>query len=691
MMALTDWPVALAATRFAGALAALGFALLIIDALVRRERPVAAAYLAALTGTLLWLVAEIGAGWSSPPALLAESARNLGWLWFMASIAGERGDRGRLSAVGWIYVCLSGLTMVSGVIGWWLPESPEAAQLLAPLRMLFAIGALVLLHNLYDAARPEERRQLSLPVAALTAMWAYDLNLYAIAYLSREPAGLMEMVRPAAALVLFALFGLAALRPAGQGVRLSRPVAFRSLALVGIAGWLLLLALVAALASATGSRFGFGAQVAVLLTGVLAGLAMLVSSRLRASLRVWISKHFFEHRYDYRSEWLRFTSTLNRPEARREPLDVRIVKAIADVVESGGGALVTEDDADVAFGALWPDGAMSLPDEARMSALFEWAEQSQRIIQFDELRAGRGLPGEAAVVPQWLLEDQRLWAAVPLIHHDRLVGIVLLLRPAVDRALDWEDFDLLKVCGQQAASYLAEARGSEALLESRRFEEFHRRFAFVMHDVKNLASQLGLLARNIERHGDNPAFREDMIATVRLSADRLGSLIARLSEQDRVRLGEVGPVDAVALARRLADQRGALHPVAVAGDAQLWVEADADLLERLLGHLIQNAIDASATGAPVTIRLRGDGGSGHIDVEDRGAGMSSEFIRNSLFRPFVSTKDGGFGIGAFQARQFAEAMGGQLTVSSREGEGSTFRLTLERADHLSRDAQTEAA
>lgn len=664
-----------------GMLAAAGFAALLIDSIWRRHPARPASYMAALAATLLWLVAEVSIGWRHPATGVAEAVRNLGWLWFMASVAGQREAGERLSAVGWIYVGLFALNLLTGLVGWFGAQAAGNLTVLAtalpPVKMLFVAGALVLLHNLYDSARGDERRGLTLPIAAMGAMWAYDLNLYAIAYLSREPAALMEEVRPAAAQVLALLLAMAALRPGQQAVRLSRPVAFRSLALAGVAAWLLLLAGTASVAGMLGSDFGSRAQVAVLLLGVLALALMTASAKVRATMRVWIAKHFFEHRYDYRAEWLRFTATLTRAHDQAASLESRIVQAIGDIVEaSGGGLLADGDDGRLTLAAGLPGSFDRLPLDSDAAALGLWMGEHGRIIQFDEIRHGRAPAGEAAAVPDWLLAEPMLWAAVPLVHEESVRGIVLLRRPMVDRALDWEDFDLLRVAGRQAASYLAEARGSEALLESRRFEEFHRRFAFVMHDVKNLASQLALLARNVERHGEKPAFREDMAATVKLAAERLQSLTARLAEQDRVRVQHVAPVDLPAIATRVVAAKAVGHPVQLLGTHRMAVRGDEDLIERLLGHLVQNAIDASPAATPVLVEVALSGGMGQVHISDQGSGMSAEFIRTSLFRPFVSTKDGGFGIGAYQARQFAEAMGGTLSVTSREGEGSCFTLSL---------------
>src|SRR5690606_19382205 len=110
----------------------------------------------------------------------------------------------------------------------------------------------------------------------------------------------------------------------------------------------------------------------------------------------------------------------------------------------------------------------------------------------------------------------------------RLLGVVVLARPAFARTLDWEDFDLLRVIGRQLASYLAEQASQDALGEAQRFDEFNRRIAFVMHDIKNLASQLSLLARNAEKHAEKPEFRADMLLTLKKSSEKLNALLARL-------------------------------------------------------------------------------------------------------------------------------------------------------------------
>jgi putative PEP-CTERM system histidine kinase len=216
-----------------------------------------------------------------------------------------------------------------------------------------------------------------------------------------------------------------------------------------------------------------------------------------------------------------------------------------------------------------------------------------------------------------------------------------------------------------------------ALAEAGRFDDFHRRIAFVMHDIKNLASQLSLLARNAELHAENPAFHADMLVTLRNSADKLNNLLTRLSRYVGGGGAErLDKVDAAAVARQVSAQFREQYPVLVAECQECVVSAHRESLEQVLVHLVQNGIDASEGDVPVILSVTTDGLHASIEIVDSGCGMSPEFVRNRLFKPFVSSKQGGFGIGAFEARELVRAMRGRLEVDSREGLGSRFTVRL---------------
>ncbi|MFM2301890.1 MAG: system histidine kinase PrsK [Pseudomonadota bacterium] len=408
--------------------------------------------------------------------------------------------------------------------------------------------------------------------------------------------------------------------------------------------------------------------------------AVLVPSRrLRGWIKAMLAKHLLRHRYDYRSEWLRFTRTIAHSGAdqARLPLEERIIRAMADITGSPAGALLALGDrGQLELAARWHWPSLDVPAQALSALAVRVLEASGHIADLDELRAGRAAMAPGFAVPPWLIDDQRAWALVPLLHFERLVGLVVLARPAQNRALDREDFDLLRVVGQQLASYLAEHASQEALVEATRFDDFNRRIAFVIHDLKNLACQLSLLAQNADQHAEKPEFISDMMVTLRHSSQKLTAMLARLSRYGGTTIEALAAVRADDVAAKVVAQFEGLHPVILIEAEACAVYAAQESLEQVLAHLVQNAVDATDSELPVFVRVRPDGLSGVIEVLDSGIGMSPEFIRNRLFRPFDSTKPGGFGIGAYEARELVRAMNGRLDVESREGLGSRFTIRL---------------
>jgi len=442
------------------------------------------------------------------------------------------------------------------------------------------------------------------------------------------------------------------------------------------------MAILATALRGTGVDWSSALMIGALALMTVGAMVLIPSGRARAWVKLKLVKHLFEHRYDYRTEWLRFTETLGLAGPEAPPLTERIVRAFADIVDAPGGLLLVSDGGrglSVAAVSDWPGSGPRADAFNDAGEFWSALETSGRAIEFAGLRGGWASAEEKALeVPPWLLSEERAWAAIPLLHHQRLVGVVILAAPDFHRQLDWEDFDLLRTAGTQAASSLAEALGQEALSQAQRFEEFNRRFAFILHDIKNLVSQLSLLARNAERHADNPEFRADMVATLKSSVGKMNELLARLAPQgsgrvQRVEAQPLRPILNAVIAGKRRDRE-----VSLLGDAGAVARVDTNALEQALGHLLQNALDASS-GQPVTVRVRQEGDQISIAIADKGVGMDGDFVRNRLFQPFASTKPGGFGIGAFEARSLITAMGGRISVDSRLGGGTTFTILLPAA------------
>ena len=657
------------------------------------DRPGRDAALLVLGMSALWGVVTAAMGADSGASALAETIRNLAWLAFLHNLMG--GGRNQAGIVGGrpVLAVLACVELLHPVLRFTVASLPPshalqgaAFELTVFFRLMVTVGGLVLVHIVYELASRRGRSALRWNAAALGAVWLCDLNFYMVAWLGDGQPGALEALRGIVLVPVAVMLAIARTRGAELRIRPSRAMAFQSLSLLVIGGYLVIMVAAAQSLAWLGDTTPPLAQVGFVFTSAVLALIVLPSGRVRGWMKVVVAKHLFQHRYDYRAEWLRFTHTIGRGPSRAEgggaTLEERTIQALGDITDCTAGLLLVPGErGELMLAARWQWRTLEVPAEAMTSEARQFFERDGYIVDCDAMRRGVVLRGEDAFVPAWLLDEPRAWALVPLLHFERLVGVVVLSRPAHPRELDWEDFDLLRVVGRQLASYLAEHAGQEALLDASRFDEFNRRIAFVMHDVKNLASQLTLLCRNAERHGENPAFRADMQITVRNAADKLNGLIAKLSRYSANPLERLEEVDPTEVVRTIATRQGQAHPINVMGmSARLKVIGNRETLEQVLVHLVQNAIDASPDGAPVTLGVRSEGLHAAIEVVDSGTGMSPDFVRNRLFKPFVSTKPGGFGIGAFEARELVRAMQGRLDVESREGLGSRFVIRLPLAE-----------
>jgi putative PEP-CTERM system histidine kinase len=642
----------------------------------------------ALAVTAMWSISIVAYGLESLVARFLFSGASLAWLWLLYRLFAQDGRHATLAPIRPVvaalaFVELLWIAVLVAVAGLEKPAATAALLHVAiGFRLLFCAGALVLVHNLYVGASSPNRASLRWPAAALALLWAYDLNYDTFAYLAGGVPVALDALRGCVPLAMAALLALGAMaKDRQQAFRPSRSFAFQSFSLLLIGAYFLVMVVAFEGLSAIGGDFVRLAQIAFLAIASALALIVLPSRRLRGWLRVTTAKHLFQHRYDYREEWLRFTRTMGRAGPGAPPLPERVVQALADVTDSPGGLLLTPaEEGGLTLEARWQWPAPQVPAQALDDVAAKFFAEAEFIIDLDQWRGGKtgGVPEGA--VPAWIADEPDAWAIVPLLHYERLLGVAVLARPAHARTLDWEDFDLLRVIGRQLASYLAEHASQEALGEAQRFDEFNRRIAFVMHDIKNLASQLALLARNAEKHADKAEFRADMLVTLRNSSDKLNALLARLGRYGAQGDEATHAVSLAPLLRQVAERYRTQHDVTLIEAVECSVQAQPEALEQALIHLVQNAVEASGEGQPVLLQSRREANEVVIEVTDSGPGMPPEFVRSRLFKPFHSSKPGGFGIGAFEARELIRAMGGRLEVESHEGLGSRFAVRLPLAE-----------
>jgi len=674
-------------------LACIGYGALAGVLLSRRDQNAASLWMvAACIITAVWAAAVVLAARYGDAYVAAisplETLRSAAWIAFLAALLMPSWRLDKQVSSSFVIAVALGVAVAGQLVmelvddleisGESLSSEPLFAYLFVMSRLAAATGGVVLVHNLYVNAAPSARWSIQLLCIGLVGLFGYDLNMYTLNLLSDQLDADLFNVRGAVDALLVPVIALSVQRNRQWRLQLSRKAAFHTFSLTAVGGYLVLMSLAAYGLKLAGGDWGTFFQISFLFGAIVLAAVVLFSGRFRASARVWINKHFFAYKYDYREEWLRVIATVSRTGAGYGDLSERVVQAVCSIVDSPGGALYARAD----DGAFEPAGrwnfraAPTAPVEAN-GDLARFLEGRGRIVDLDELRAGKGDYGGLAL-PAFAVGDPRGWLIVPLLHLERLAGFVVIERSLAKRELNWEDFDLLRTVGRQAASYIAEASSQAALLEAMKFDEFNRRFAFIMHDIKNLVSQLGLVARNAERHADNPEFRADMVATLQNATAKMNDMLARLAQHNTAKADDAKPVD---LCRVVAEVVGAKRnsrpaPKLLPGPVGLHVLADEQRLEQVFAHLIQNAIDASTENGVVAVAVAHAEGEALVEVRDEGCGMSAAFVRSELFKPFHSTKVGGFGIGAYEAREIVRGMGGRLDVTSREGEGTVFTVAL---------------
>ena len=286
-----------------------------------------------------------------------------------------------------------------------------------------------------------------------------------------------------------------------------------------------------------------------------------------------------------------------------------ITQAIADLAKSPAGVLWGLGNGDrLSVLTHW-----EMPDpgaQIDLGDLPAWLQQTQWIIDLQEWRRAPDMYNNL-VMPRSLTDIPKAWLIIPLLFGERLQGILLLKESELVHELNWEDRDLLKVAGRQAASHLAQFQADQALLESRQFDAFNRLSAYVIHDLKNILAQLSLMVSNAEKHKDNPAFIDDMVDTVNNSVQRMTKLMAQLrsetgepgaAEQSEVELGE--------LLREVVAESGVREPTPTLEliDGPFYTHCDRERLHAVFGHLIHNAQDATGKYGEVVVRLLGQPG-----------------------------------------------------------------------------------
>ena len=553
-------------------------------------------------------------------------------------------------------------------------------------RVALAVVGLLATENFFRNTDAEARWRIIFFCIALAGMFAYTIFLYADALLFRRVSALLWAGRGVVVACAAPFFAVAAARNRDWAINIhvSRDAVFHTATLLGSGVFLLALAATGEAFRAIGPGWGDLAEMLLAIGGVTVLGVVLSSGSARSRLRRIVADNFYSTRYDYRREWLKCIEVLS---GGRKPdsVQTRVIRAVAEVVDSPRGMLWVRELESAAFGwaGSWNQPATGRvePADSPFAGLFR---EGDWIVEFgDDL-------GAEWPAPEWLGEVKDPWLAVPLPHNGRVIGFVVLSRPRAPLKLDNEVFDLLRIVARQSAIHLAEQRNAKALAETKQLGDFAKRFAFVAHDVKNVGGQLAMVLHNARSHSDDPQFHQDVLLTVQAAHDRIRKLLGGLtSTASPTPPGVIFPVELLTeIVEEISRSRGNGTITLQLDGRNAPVSMDKNDFYSVIKHLCDNAIEASAGG--VQLRVRHQAMRVAIEVADCGQGMSAEFIRDQLFQPFGSTKRQGMGIGAYQARELVRAAGGDLLVASKPGMGTTIRIFLPNLGALDENGEIKA-
>lgn len=642
-------------------------------------------FLGALGATALWAAASFASQsfssfWIQALTVALDLSRYGLWFLFLLTILGpdaQEKEPGPSKGLGRVALaCLAGATGLEALGALGIQVSGLATAALTT-HLALPLCGLVMVEQVFRSLRDDSRWSAKPACLGLACVFVFDIYLYAEGLMfgtfDRDALNVRGLVHTLAVPFLFV-----ATRRGGNWMarlQVSRTAAFYSATLVLGGGYLLLMAAVGYSVRFFGGEWGRALQISLLVASVAFLGTLVFSGALRSWLRVFVGKHFYRYRYDYREEWLRFTSMLS---AQRSPQEMGelIVRGLAKMVECPAGGLWTRSGAEEPFkhAAAW--NMTSVADsEPFDSSLCKFLQGEGWVIDLDEYRsAPRRYEGLA--LPNWLLAVRNGWLVVPLLSGNELLGFVVLMRPVTDIKLNWEVLDLLKTAGRQAAGYLAQMQATEALLDARKFEAFNRMSAFVVHDLKNIVAQLSLMLKNAERLHDNREFQQDMLLTVESSLEKMRRLMLQLREGATPPGGSRGVEISSVLNRLTLLAKAHGRTLEVEEVERLSTRGHDDRLERVLGHLVQNAFDATPTNGRVWIKAQRFSGQVQVEIGDTGAGMAEDFVRTRLFRPFNTTKHNGMGIGTYESSQYIRELGGSISVASEPGRGTLITVLL---------------
>jgi putative PEP-CTERM system histidine kinase len=543
--------------------------------------------------------------------------------------------------------------------------------------MFYCILSLVNLEATFSSALDHDRWKIKFESVGMIGILAVLIFYYSQGLLYRTINMNLVPVRSGIVTIGALLVGYSKLFR-GNDVRIvvSRLVLYRSLTLVATGCYLLFLGLIGEGMRYLGVNVSRDLSIFVAFTSGILLLIVVMSGQLRRKFKVLISKHFFRHKHDYRTEWLRFTERLALCKSRVETHDA-ILTTFRQTFGLQGASLYLFDRSSKTFSL---EATQNLPgrtlDLAGTLPIISYFTEKDRV--FSSFNNEYVPTREEAE----FIEKSGARQIVPLMENNDIEGLIVLGAQLVKERFTYEDYNLMKTFARQAVLSLLNMRLSEELAETREIAAVAKISSFVVHDLKNLVSTLSLLLSNAEQYMGDPGFQEDMIETMRNTLGKMQGLMQRLRGMPKKLEMKREQTDIAFLVREIVEDVRRTKPRTEILHRGCSVDAAVDVeeMKKVVLNLLLNALDASGDTGTVSVTTGRNGRSLYVKVEDGGCGMTQEFMNDDLFKPFRSTKKRGLGIGLYQCKQIVEAHHGSIGVESASGKGAIFTVSLPLAD-----------
>ena len=552
----------------------------------------------------------------------------------------------------------------------------DNTKALFSLFLLLNLWLLVLLEQIYRNANAKIKWAIWSIVIALGMITVFDFVLFAQAALVNQLDFSYWYARGfiAALGMPFILISTRRIKDWSVDVFVSRDVVFYSSMLLIAGGYLLLLSIAGYIINYFGGAWGNVISIAFVILGGAVLAALLITERLRKEVKVFITKHFFANKYDYRVEWLKLIEQLEI--GKNDNCYHTATQVICSCLTIQQGALIRNDSRGFFQIMYQRNFKLQQTDLLFLGDVGKFCQQHGWIIDVREFIKDKSSYPEL-VLDISNCERKKVDIIVPIFMNKTVYGFFLLALPEDQGLLNWEDRDLLFSVAKQLSNYLSLNEANQKLAESKQFDAFNQMSAFLVHDLKNIQAQLALINSNAKRHKSNPEFIEDVFETVESATYRLDKVLMQLRNK-QVAESVNNNVNVKKLIAEVIKQRNVQNPdITMLVNMEASISINEEMLSSVLNHLLQNSQEATPDNGWVKIAVEYRKNTLYIDIIDNGCGMTDEFVTNRLFKPFDTTKgNAGMGIGVYEAKQFIESVHGSINVTSKENEGSQFKIAI---------------